>query len=558
MRANAAILQLCLDSDLVESGWDGSKTPYPGQSVHQFEMMALSGSLLKKYRDEVSEDAERLALAKFLRSNELCKSFELGTGETEVDALMIGEFCESIARFFASPIFNRSFYEDHFGVGPGSSLGSPTTSFFSKIANSRLTFDKPELPFLFREAISSEATWSETETARSRCGSEMVVGNVLSHVPKTRDITRTICTEPLLNMLYQKGIGAAIESRLVSFFGIRLDRQPAINVKMARLGSERSLFSTIDLESASDSISMNLLSKVLPSHVLTWLKIARSANTILPSGEVIELHMVSSMGNAFTFPLETAIFACAVAAVYRVRNIPFTRCDSEAPNFGVFGDDITCLPESFNSVVRLLSLLGFRVNSSKSFNTGDFRESCGGDFYRGKNVRGVYITTLRTVQDVYSSINRLNLWSSRHKIPLKGAIMYLHSALPKKVLYVPFWESDTAGLKVPFRFCNNLRNKNGSFVYYANVPIPISFPVADVEARPPKMRGYFANPAGLMMAVLGGYCFGGTLTVRPNGAVRYRIQRRISPGWDCYADDPDFPGQSDDWKVITPINLFGR
>lgn len=555
MRASADLLQLALDSDLVASGWDGSDS-YPGQSARQFSMMALSKSLLKKFQGEVEPDAEHKALAKFIDSNELCKSYVFPRGCTDVEAVLLGEFRESVWRFFSHPSFCRVRYEASFGLGPGASLGSPTTSFYSKVSNSELTYDKPELPFLFTEAIRSDPLWLATEERRSQVkGRRMVQGNVLSHVPKTRQITRTICTEPILNMLYQKGIGKVIEDRLVSFFGIRLDSQPDRNANFARIGSVTGQFATIDLESASDSISLNLLSAILPKEILTWLKIARSDRTVLPDGSSLELHMVSSMGNAFTFPLQTAIFACAVASVYRSKGVTVERCDSPSPSFGVFGDDIVVRRDCFDSLVRLLSLLGFRVNRSKSFSNGDFRESCGSDYFLGTNVRGVYIQHLETVQDVYSAINRLTVWSAKHEVLLSRAISYLQTLLPKRKQYVPFWESDTAGLKVPLRFYKPRRDANGSFVYYCDSPRGISFPVVDVEAQPPKLRGYFANADGIMMAALAGYCFGGTITVRPNGRLRYRPIRRVSPGWDPHVDPRDFPRFGERWKALTPLNL---
>jgi hypothetical protein len=42
----------------------------------------------------------------------------------------------------------------------------------------------------------------------------------------------------------------------------------------------------------------------------------------------------------------------------------------------------------------ILSSLGFKVNQSKTFGSGNFRESCGGEYFKGHDVTPTYLLTL--------------------------------------------------------------------------------------------------------------------------------------------------------------------
>jgi hypothetical protein len=92
-------------------------------------------------------------------------------------------------------------------------------------------------------------------------------------------------------------------------------------------------------------------------------------------------------------------------------------------------------------------MLGFTVNLDKSFYIGDFRESCGRDFYCGHDVRGVYIAKLCHELDFLSAFNRLVRWSVRWRIPLDQLLSALRKGF--RFLPVPLDESDIAGVKVP-------------------------------------------------------------------------------------------------------------
>lgn len=56
-----------------------------------------------------------------------------------------------------------------------------------------------------------------------------------------------------------------------------------------------------------------------------------------------------------------------------------------------YGDDIIVPTEFAGDVVATLRFFGFTPNPRKTFVEGWFRESCGGDFYRGQPVRALYV-----------------------------------------------------------------------------------------------------------------------------------------------------------------------
>jgi hypothetical protein len=134
--------------------------------------------------------------------------------------------------------------------------------------------------------------------------------------------------------------------------------------------------------------------------------------------------MISTMGNGFTFPLMTTILSSAVRAVYRemgilIKDNPLAwNHDAVVPgNWAVFGDDIIVCREAYDMLVTFLHELGFRVNLTKSFNSGLFRESCGHDYLGGHDVRGVYLKRMTSRQDIAVAVNLLNDWSFRTSIP---------------------------------------------------------------------------------------------------------------------------------------------
>jgi len=568
MRDYAVELPFSLDHDLRMAGWNGAISPYPDISIVQTAMQSLRASLLKKFSDRVKIDADQNALTLFLEINEKCKYFKLDTSScTNIEAIALGEAKDFIYRMFHTEDqtegnlrrLTLSEISGRLGVGNGANIGAFSTDFLSKIGTSNMSAADRRLYYLYVQAISCDPLWSSVESTRSKFReADLVLGSRLSFVPKTVEISRTICTEPLLNMLFQKGIASVLEDLLIETCSISLSRQPDWNRRLAQLGSVSGKFGTIDLSSASDSMSTSLVREFFPKHVLDMLVLTRSPYTILPDGTSVELHMISSMGNAFTFPLQTIFFTSLVHGAYKALRYPFLKPSrSSSGNFAVFGDDIICLRQAYGLVTRMLSICGFEVNMNKSFNTGLFRESCGHDYFHGRNVRGVYIKTLRTEGDRYSAINRLNRWSANWNIPLPATIHCLLRG--QRLLPIPLDEMDDAGVKVPFCFpFKKRRNRyTGAVIYRFLYKSPTSYSVTDVTEKPPGLRGWVHNPDAVLLAALAGTLRRGKAVVRSSERSRALFRVRSSSSWDWIPPDSaamlSYCGEG--WKFLFELNL---
>jgi hypothetical protein len=527
---------------------------YPGISSREVASLALLDSSFKKYGEQ-STEADKAALEKFLEANAKCERFSWPDilNLPELDTLALGESKKAIHDFFFDDSGDYWISTDkilkRMLPGPGASILATGDSFYHKIGMSPLSTTSRALFELYRSEISKYDLWLETEKIRSSHHGDFteVRGSRLSFVPKNSEISRTICTEPLLNMLVQKGIGSLLESSLRRTFSIDLSYQADKNRELARIGSLTGQFGTIDLSSASDTISLKMLRDVVPRLPYAWFNLARSSITTLPNGEEVPLHMVSSMGNAFTFPLQTILFSCIVVGCYRALGIPvrYGRGPLLNPkrkkwkdltalgNFSVFGDDIIVDRRAYDLVMRLLGYFGFIPNHEKSYAEGPFRESCGSDFWNGDDVRGVYITSLKSKQDIYSAINRLNVWSANHDIPLPRSVGYLVDQV--KFIPVPTWETDDSGIKVPLWLAGPQRKdkRTGSILYSRYVPRTKGISLLNVDAYTRIPRGKFHNPPGVLLSAIAGYVRDGSVVERQR-LVSYTRRFAISPSWDWY------------------------
>lgn len=466
MRDYARLYSVLLEDLKLAHASDGHI--FSDMDSRQAAAVNLRTSFLKKLCPSgTNKLADEAALIKF---NAVNASLPSGTFEFRAD--MEAESCfwdyfrshlnVCIGPHEAMDPFDLDFIREHMGVGPGAAQKADSTHMVSKLFESTMSFVNPDLIPLYRAALVKTGFWADAEMRRfQEYGFTRVRGGKLFFAPKNADISRTCCTEANLEMLFQKAIGAFLLSRLKWYFGIDLRNQAEHNRELARIGSIDGSFGTIDLVSASDCMSMSMLESALDNSVVkTWLFKASSRQAVLPDGSVVDLRMISTMGNGFTFPLQTIIFSCAVRAVYDLMGLP-----SKDPktDYGVFGDDICVRKDTYHFLSKMLNKLGFKVNDAKSFNTGAFRESCGHDYFHGINIRGVYVRSLEIPQQVFSCINRLLRWSACHDTPLSKTLGLLRSWV--REIRVPPSESDDAGIHVPFKLTVPKVSDTYSFKY---------------------------------------------------------------------------------------------
>lgn len=253
-----------------------------------------------------------------------------------------------------------------------------------------------------------------------------VRGNVMFTVPKKTDIDRVAAKEPDLNMFIQKGIGRHFRDALRRT-GINLNDQ-SINRSLAREGSITGRLATLDLSSASDSVTRELVFQLLPVTWFTLLDSVRSHVTIIDGEEHVNT-MFSSMGNGFTFELESLLFyALARTTCYFLGTRGVV---------SVYGDDIICPSEAYPYLVSVLRFFGFATNTEKSFSDGPFRESCGGHYHDGLDITPFYLRKpIETVTDVIHIANAIRRWSELPGLAildpsLEDLWLFLKSLIPR-------------------------------------------------------------------------------------------------------------------------------
>lgn len=536
---------------------------------------SLITSLTKKFRDEVGISAEDAAFRKFMSVNDRCANWALNL-QSSWEEEVVGLLKQEIDNFFHpnGELLVQSDFAifDRGRCGPGASLGANGVDFYTKLFSSCLTATSLEVYYQYAEWCAVDPNWRDAEFQRlTSFGLPNIIHeSSVTFVPKNRDTLRTICTEPSLNMFAQLGLGALLEDRLRSFYGIDFSVQQGRNAELARLGSIDGAIDTIDLESASDSLSLKMLETILPDWVFETLLMYRSPATRV-RGERVKLNMISTMGNGTTFPLQTIIFSCAVQAVAKQAGVSLSRADLSWSVWGVFGDDIACPCFITERLVRLLNILGFQVNREKSFTDRylTFRESCGSDYFRGQNVRGVYIKTLKTPQSRFVAINLLNEWSARWGIPLRRTVGYLRDSV--RIVAIPPWVGLDAGIRVPlealrlgyvFVYRSNRWRYSYLFRCYEAI-VPSLRVLDDVIAIPRHLnrvprRAY--NPSGLLIAAIGGYLKGGRipLALKQGESPCYRMKTGVTPFWGPTVEQVRAQGSAfwERWNNAALENIF--
>lgn len=227
-------------------------------------------------------------------------------------------------------------------------------------------------------------------------------------VPKTASGPRLIASEPSAHQWIQQLVRKQVESSIprTSFrhcisFG---DQRP--NRLLALRSSADGTLSTVDLRSASDRLSCWAVERIFRANV-TLLERLHACRTRTMVNRVTETHFKSivlkkcfTQGSACTFPVQTVAYACmAIASVLitegqtKVTSASITRASKLVR---VFGDDVICPTNALEKLIEIFEFLQLKVNLSKTFSKGRFRESCGLDAYNGVNVTPARIKRFST------------------------------------------------------------------------------------------------------------------------------------------------------------------
>lgn len=249
---------------------------------------------------------------------------------------------------------------------------------------------------------------------------------ILQFVPKDATSLRTITIGNTVNVGFQLALSEHLRNRLRKVFGVNLKTQEH-NQLLAHYGSIDGSFATIDLQSASDTLSLGLLN-LFPTKWAEAIFRIREHRWTHPRFGSQYFHKISAMGNGLTFTLQSIIYASVVYAAFRMNNFPWN-----ADVLAVHGDDIVVPDFVFYDVCYILKSIGMTINTEKTFYKGQIRESCGKDFLAGSRIDRFTIKhEIKIVTDLIKARNSFKAWSDLYDIDLAPVLSYIESFLEKK------------------------------------------------------------------------------------------------------------------------------
>lgn len=207
-------------------------------------------------------------------------------------------------------------------------------------------------------------------------------------VPKDARGPRTISKEPYFLLKAQLGSADAL-SRLLEHesLGRIMFSSQEQNQLLSKESSITKEWATLDLKDASDLVSYKLVSRLF-QHIPLFHSLFKLRSTHVDlGGEIHPLRKFANMGNGLCFPILSLVtYLAAVTGIYRRTRMSL---DKVRKLVHVFGDDLIVPSRYASFAIEGLTGFGLLVNTNKSFINGNFRESCGADYYHGRDVTPV-------------------------------------------------------------------------------------------------------------------------------------------------------------------------
>lgn len=370
--------------------------PRQYNDAYTFSGDYLVSSFLSKWKGLKTEyNLEEEALQRFKSAESECLKTNIRIRELrKTPTTASREMYLSIARRKISKLlgpFSWFKVRELYGWGPGATSDISRRRAFvdTKLCQTPLSVTRRALP-IARYELANDLHWSSVilgvkpeDIQYPFCFLPSVFSVneecIIDTVPKNAKTHRVIAKENTLNGFLQKGFGAYFRRRL-KCVGVDLDDQ-SVNQRAARAAFTEHL-ATLDLKAASDTVAIELVFELLPVDWALALNDVRSHSGILPNGGTLLLQKFSSMGNGFTFELESLLFWALTSAVVDV--------ESPGGKVCIYGDDIILPQECASHLIDLLQFCGFTTNVAKSYTEGLFYESCGEHFFGGHNVTPCY------------------------------------------------------------------------------------------------------------------------------------------------------------------------
>jgi len=420
------------------------------RSVRQLTLM------FKKVELECGAERTQKAFDSFVQSNT-----DVGNWETAIEPELVEEFRRVADVVFSVVLSKVNLRVRDFDLTPAHGSGATADRL---IANAKYTMptwtDRLEAVAPYWRYAAFRGYASEDYSRIDMRSPERELPVKVVAVPKTLETPRIIAEEPTCMQFVQQGAFRAIrdsidQSYLVDLIGTG-SQEP--NQLLALAGSRDGSRATLDLSEASDRVSNLLVQALFESYpdLSDLVQASRSLRADVPGHGVIRLRRFASMGSALTFPVETMVFLTIVLmGIQDAWNLRFTRQSQIEWLVGwvrLYGDDIIVPTEVVPSVVKYLELFGLLVNHNKSFWSGNFRESCGMEYYRGEDVT---ISRVRRVlpssrKDVDELVSATELRNHLYKRGLWNAAGFLDDYLSKIIPWPAVAETSTALGKFSF------------------------------------------------------------------------------------------------------------
>lgn len=431
--------------------WDVDKV----DDSHEFKRVYQLASLFKRYRFEKD----------LLSSDELEEAAEMQFFDNQVrladqDLASLPAYCKNVlfwARGFCHEILGNYDIEEHLALsrfGRKASVGVPMRE-----ACEAARYEVPISGSVDQITWFSRVYLQEDDQAREYVFSQLDGSNspfrvvdtlALTFVPKTFKSLRSIMPNTTIGTFYSDGLGKVITERLKRA-GYDLATLQEEHREYARLGSITGELVTADQSLASDNITLDLVKAILPDRWFEALNLGRIEKVKLPSGLVVHPCTFMTMGIGFTFPLQTLIFLVLLKAIDAVYN-------SGRAVISVFGDDLVYSSPLHPFVLTIFDRLGLKINVDKTFASGSFRESCGGDYHSGldvrpflpKNERGSTVDRKNYELLLYTYFNGLQRRWDRVECPHTFAYLLkeLDEVTRGRICRVPWFYPDASGVKV--------------------------------------------------------------------------------------------------------------
>lgn len=247
----------------------------------------------------------------------------------------------------------------------------------------------------------------------------------------------------------------------------------SVNQKLAQQGSFTGLLATLDESEASDRISRELVSWLFQDQPFHDSLMALSTRVITFEEkfmqEPVRTHKFAPMGSALCFPIMAIVHYALIRAIIFLSNLS----NAYMKEVYVYGDDIVVPVTVVEAILAYLPRFGMKLNKTKSFWRGGFRESCGVHAFNGVDITPVYVKHLPNTPSITFAMSCISVEQQLTKLNYKNVALHLRRSLEAIFGPLPITSSNTSlfGFK-----------REGNF-----------FPITTGVVKPERKRDAFGN-----------------------------------------------------------------